>query len=41
MVSDAHVYDAAALMARITNTNNRRYVAVGTTKKSAAAICPT
>jgi hypothetical protein len=34
---DAH--DAPALVASITKTNNRRPVAVGTTKKSAAVIC--
>jgi hypothetical protein len=41
MVGDAHVDDAAPLMGQNTNTNKRRYVAVGTTKKSVAAICPT
>jgi hypothetical protein len=40
MVGDGHVYDAATLMAQNDHTNRSRYVAVGTTKKSAAVIWP-
>jgi hypothetical protein len=40
MRGDRDVQDATSIVARSTRTNKSRYVAVGTTKKSAATIWP-
>jgi hypothetical protein len=40
MLGDGHVHDTAALVGDDDRTKSRRHVALGTTKKSAAMICP-
>jgi len=41
VIGDCDMHDTSPLVARITSTNSKRYVAVGTTKKSVAITWPT